>query len=64
MTLVYDRPEFSDTQVREIRKCGAPVDVCVACGFEGVRVVSAGLGWLVECELCGRFDRLSDEDFR
>lgn len=38
------------------------LDFCLRCDADGLRVTSAGSRWLVECDSCGWFDRLTDKE--
>lgn len=35
---------------------------CPRCDSSNLSMVSAGLDWLITCNTCGRFERLSDEE--
>lgn len=37
------------------------LDFCLRCDADDLRVISAGTHWLVECDECGWFDRLTDQ---
>lgn len=58
---IGDRPEFSDDQRWEIRR-NRGLGFCLRCDADGLRVIGAGTRWLVECDACGWFDRLTDQE--